>query len=152
MPQLVLSVVESPFWYSITSVEARGIQPAFGSHVNVPWKLKLPVCSSGYSDYLFFRKESLVFAECAGFGDVFTCLREIPGASHYLTNRFQMEAPVAPSRSLQEGSAKASRRRHGRLHLETIRQIMTSPQLYTRLLSIRSVSHMSTVPMSGVGK
>ena len=49
-------------------------------------------------------------------------------------------------------SAKASRRRHGRLHLETIRQIMTSPQLYTRLLSIRSVSHMSTVPMSGVGK
>ena len=26
-------------------------------------------------------------------------------------------------------SAKASRRRHGRLHLETIRQIMTSPQI-----------------------
>ena len=24
------------------------------------------------------------------------------GACHYLTNRFQMEAPVAPSRSLQE--------------------------------------------------
>ena len=31
------------------------------------------------------------------------------------------------SRSLREGFAKASRRRHGRLHLETIRQIMTSP-------------------------
>ena len=28
---------------------------------------------------------------------------------------------------LREGFAKASRRRHGRLHLETIRQIMTSP-------------------------
>ena len=26
------------------------------------------------------------------------------GACHYLTNRFQMEAPVAPSRSLQEAS------------------------------------------------
>ena len=39
------------------------------------------------------------------------------GACHYLTNRFQMEAPVAPSRSLQEASvgmaeafAKPSRR------------------------------------------
>ena len=31
------------------------------------------------------------------------------GACHYLTNRFQMKAPVAPSRSLQEGSAKPSR-------------------------------------------
>ena len=29
---------------------------------------------------------------------------------------------------LREGFAKASRRRHGRLHLETIRQIMTSPR------------------------
>ena len=27
-----------------------------------------------------------------------------PGACHYLTNRFQMEAPVAPSRSLREAS------------------------------------------------
>ena len=30
------------------------------------------------------------------------------GACHYLTNHFQMEAPVAPSRSLQEGYAKPS--------------------------------------------
>ena len=29
---------------------------------------------------------------------------EFGGACHYLTNRFQMEAPVAPSRSLQEAS------------------------------------------------
>ena len=28
------------------------------------------------------------------------------GACHYLTNRFQMEAPVAPSRSLREASKK----------------------------------------------
>ena len=28
------------------------------------------------------------------------------GACHYLTNRFQMEAPVAPSRSLREAFAK----------------------------------------------
>ena len=35
------------------------------------------------------------------------------GACHYLTNRFQMEAPVAPSRSLQEGSAKPSRSLQG---------------------------------------
>ena len=32
-------------------------------------------------------------------------------------------------------SAKASRRRHGRLHLETIRQIMTSSLLVSFLLS-----------------
>ena len=32
----------------------------------------------------------------------------LSGACHYLTNRFQMEAPVAPSRGLQEGSAKPS--------------------------------------------
>ena len=31
------------------------------------------------------------------------------GACHYLTNRFQMEAPVAPSRSLREAFAKPSR-------------------------------------------
>ena len=30
----------------------------------------------------------------------------LSGACHYLTNRFQMKAPVAPSRSLQEGSMK----------------------------------------------
>ena len=42
---------------------------------------------------------------------------DIMGACHYLTNRFQMEAPVAPSRSLREASvgmaeafAKPSRR------------------------------------------
>ena len=32
------------------------------------------------------------------------------------------------SRSPLESFAKASRRRHGRLHLETIRQIITSPR------------------------
>ena len=37
------------------------------------------------------------------------------------------EGSKKPPRRLREGSAKASRRRHGRLHLETIRQIMTSP-------------------------
>ena len=36
---------------------------------------------------------------------------------------------VAPWR-LREGFAKASRRRHGRLHLGTIRQIMTSPLIF----------------------
>ena len=39
------------------------------------------------------------------------------GACHYLTNRFQMEAPVAPSRSLRgaclrEGFAEPPRRLH----------------------------------------
>ena len=33
-----------------------------------------------------------------------TNTRELTGACHYLTNRFQMEAPVAPSRSLREAS------------------------------------------------
>ena len=37
-------------------------------------------------------------------------------------------------------SAKASRRRHGRLHLETIRQIMTSPLRSTRRVIITSSS------------
>ena len=36
------------------------------------------------------------------------------------------------SRSPLEGFAKASRRRHGRLHLEMIRQIMTSPHFFCK--------------------
>ena len=35
------------------------------------------------------------------------------GACHYLTNRFQMEAPVAPSRSLQEAFKRAPRSLRG---------------------------------------
>ena len=40
--------------------------------------------------------------------------------------------------TLREGFAKASRRRHGRLHLETIRQIMTSPHSMCVFLPIHS--------------
>ena len=35
------------------------------------------------------------------------------GACHYLTNRFQMEAPVAPSRSLREAFKRAPRSLRG---------------------------------------
>ena len=38
---------------------------------------------------------------------------EIMGACHYLTNRFQMEAPVAPSRSLREAFKRAPRSLRG---------------------------------------
>ena len=45
-----------------------------------------------------------------------------------LREAFSKTRSAKASRSPLEGFAKASRRRHGRLHLETIRQIMTSPQ------------------------
>ena len=40
---------------------------------------------------------------------------------------FSKTRSAKASRIPLEGFAKASRRRHGRLHLETVRQIMTSP-------------------------
>ena len=45
-----------------------------------------------------------------------------------LREAFSKTRSAKASRSPLEGFAKASRRRHGRLHLETIRQKMTSPQ------------------------
>ena len=47
-----------------------------------------------------------------------------------LREAFSKTRSAKASRSPLEGFAKASRRRHGRLHLETIRQIMTSPPKY----------------------
>ena len=44
-----------------------------------------------------------------------------------LREAFSKTRSAKASRSFLEGFARASRRRHGRLHLETIRQIMTSP-------------------------
>ena len=51
-----------------------------------------------------------------------------------LREAFSKTRSAKASRSPLEGFAKASRRRHGRLHLETIRQIMTSPPLSSALL------------------
>ena len=48
-----------------------------------------------------------------------------------LREAFSKTRSAKASRSPLEGFAKASRRRHGRLHLETIRQIMTSPRTFT---------------------
>ena len=48
-----------------------------------------------------------------------------------LREAFSKTRSAKASRSPLEGFAKASRRRHGRLHLETIRQIMTSPHYYS---------------------
>ena len=45
-----------------------------------------------------------------------------------LREAFSKTRSAKASRSPLEGFAKASRRRHGRLHLETIRQKMTSPR------------------------
>ena len=47
-----------------------------------------------------------------------------------LREAFSKTRSAKASRSPLEGFAKASRRRHGRLHLETIRQIMTSPHYF----------------------
>ena len=49
-----------------------------------------------------------------------------------LREAFSKTRSAKASRSPLEGFAKASRRRHGRLHLETIRQIMTSPPLSSK--------------------
>ena len=51
-----------------------------------------------------------------------------------LREAFSKTRSAKASRSPLEGFAKASRRRHGRFHLETIRQIMTSPQKSTGIL------------------
>ena len=50
-----------------------------------------------------------------------------------LREAFSKTRPAKASRSTLEGFAKASQRRHRRLHLETIRQIMTSPPKITDL-------------------
>ena len=50
-----------------------------------------------------------------------------------LREAFSKTRSAKASRSPLEGFAKASRRRHGRLHLETIRQKMTSPPKTTIL-------------------
>ena len=42
-----------------------------------------------------------------------TVITSITGACHYLTNRFQMKAPVAPSRSLREAFKRAPRSLRG---------------------------------------
>ena len=54
----------------------RDVQPAVESHIL--WKLNPSVFSGNSSDYLSFRKEAPIFAEYVGFGDVFTCLRDVP--------------------------------------------------------------------------
>ena len=58
-----------------------------------------------------------------------------------LREAFSKTRSAKASRSPLEGFAKASRRRHGRLHLETIRQIMTSP-LSTSLRPLSAVFTM----------
>ena len=60
-----------------------------------------------------------------------------------LREAFSKTRSAKASRSPLEGFAKASRRRHGRLHLETIRQIMTSPFRHTYDLRLDS-SHTHT--------
>ena len=50
-----------------------------------------------------------------------------------LREAFSKTRSAKASRSPLEGFAKASRRRHGRLHLETIRQKMTSPRRPTEV-------------------
>ena len=76
VPRPVLPEVDSPSLYSRTSM--RNVQPALESHVH--GKSNPPVLSGDSPDYLSFRKEALVFAEYVGFGDVFTCLRDVPVA------------------------------------------------------------------------
>ena len=62
----------------------------------------------------------------------FVSLREgFEEAPWRLREAFSKTRSAKASRSPLEGFAKASRRRHGRLHLETIRQIMTSPRFGT---------------------
>ena len=69
-----------------------------------------------------------VFGMC-NLREGFVILREgFEEAPWRLREAFSKTRSAKASRSPLEGFAKASRRRHGRLHLETIRQIMTSPR------------------------
>ena len=57
-----------------------------------------------------------------------------------LREAFSKTRSAKASRSPLEGFAKASRRRHGRFHLETIRQIMTSPLVHDLFLLLTTYS------------
>ena len=67
-----------------------------------------------------------------------------------LREAFSKTRSAKASRSPLEGFAKASRRRHGRLHLETIRQKMTSP-LFSDLVAFfgRTCSHVDVLRTLG---
>ena len=66
-----------------------------------------------------------------------------------LREAFSKTRSAKASRSPLEGFAKASRRRHGRLHLETIRQIMTSPHIFIAKLRVAQVQYYSYTLLSG---
>ena len=73
-----------------------------------------------------------VFGMC-NLREGFVILREgFEEAPWRLREAFSKTRSAKASRSPLEGFAKASRRRHERLHLETIRQIMTSPRYLRR--------------------
>ena len=76
-PHHLPSEFGSPIQHRL-SVGARGVNTAGESHLSVPWKVNPPVFSGDSSDYLFFRKEALPFAEYVGFRDVFTILKTVP--------------------------------------------------------------------------
>ena len=59
-----------------------------------------------------------------------------------LREAFSKTRSAKASRSPLEGFAKASRRRHGRLHLETIRQIMTLLLLIAHLCTAAIIDSM----------
>ena len=61
------------------------------------------------------------------------------------------EGFVEASWRLREGFAKASRRRHGRLHLETIRQMMASPREVGTAINTASRENMVNCIMKDEG-
>ena len=78
------------------------------------------------------------------FREGFVNLREgFVVAPWRLREAFSKTRSAKASRSPLEGFAKASRRRHGRLHLETIRQIMTSPRIKIRHYALLRLEHVA---------
>ena len=92
-----------------------------------------------------------VFGKC-NLREGFVNLREgFVEAPWRLREAFSKTRSAKASRSPLEGFKKASRRRHGRLHLETIRQIMTSPHNYIHIymLKIRTRLNLLSISQSG---
>ena len=83
-------LVKTLYWYERISTH-KFLLRAFDVHIIIPGK-RPQLLSSIFRGWWYLRSRSAL------------CFNSISGACHYLTNRFQMEAPVVPSRSLREAS------------------------------------------------
>ena len=69
---------QTQFHRPAASAGVRGASPAGESLVGIPLQVKPPVFSGDTVDFHAFKKEAVMFAEYAGFGDVFNGVEKFP--------------------------------------------------------------------------